>query len=258
MLKNLPKLTRDEVKLRNLVAGCLPMAEKAVTWLPGIQEVLSKRIGVACQIDYQRMSIESKPDMTGAVFAITWPPRAGSIWVECDTKTLQSCVYKAIQQPAPEALDPKLSNLESGIVLYLLTGVFESTQEAFQVSNLQEKPQVPLLCLSFKFTLEDQNSYIRLWISPEMLTPSPAASALELGKQRCLSAEIPLRVELGSVLLTQEELAGLEAGDIVVLENSSLKSVQAFVGDPVCATLKGSVSTDEQTKNYSFSIEELS
>lgn len=259
MLNSLPRLTRDAVKLINLVAGCSAMSDSAKTWLPGIEEVLSKLTQVACKIEFKRASFEPKPEITGALFAITWPPKAGMAWIESDIKTLQNCAYRVIgTKSIPEDLDPKLSDLESGIVRYILTHVFESTKEAFQISQSLELPKSPVLCLSLEFKLGDLNSYIRLWLTPEMLSATPVSSAKELGKQRCMSAEFPLRVELGQVPLTPEELKNLEAGDIVILENASLNSVQAFLGDPACVTLKGSVKADEATMDYSFSIEELS
>lgn len=259
MLNSLPRLTRDEASITNLIANCSSMAAKAKAWLPGIEELLSQLVGTPCKIEFKRFSVESKSDITGSVFSITWPPAAGNAWIECDTKTLQTCAYKAISQTVTtDNLDPKLSNLESGIVLFLLRRSLEGTKESFQITESQELLSKALLCLSFDFKLGDLNSYLRLWISPEMLTPDVSESASQTGKQRSMSAEFPLHFELGKVDLTQEELNGLEAGDIVILENSSLETVQAVLGDPVCAILKGSMTTNETTGNYSFSIQELS
>lgn len=257
MLNNLPKLTREEVKLINLVATCSSMANQALAWLPGIQEVLSKLVKTTCTLEFTRSSFESSPKITGGFLQITWPPKAGFIGIECDTKTLQHCAYQVIESTVPEDLDPKLSNLETGIIMHMLARVFESTKESFQFSDSQELPKTLTLCLSFKLTLGDLNSYVKLWISPELLTPIPAKSALELGKTRCMSAEIPLRIELGKVALTQEEFKNLEVGDIIILENSSLKSVDGFLGDPSYATLKGALSTNETTGFYSLFIQEL-
>lgn len=245
MLKNLPNLTRDEVKLGNLLAGCSAMAVQATSWLPGIQETLSKILKVPCVLEFAKSSIESKPRSTGQLFQITWPPKSGSIWVECDTKILQHCAYRSIEaQIVPEDMDPKLSDLETGIVMYLFSRVFESTNESFALSDLQEELEKPVFCLSFKFTVGDLNSYVKLWVSPEILTPVANPNALELGKQRCALAEFPLKLELGRVDLTPEELQGLEAGDIIILENSSLDSVEAHIGDPVCLTLRSSVTIE--------------
>ncbi|MEI6805589.1 MAG: hypothetical protein WCK49_03670 [Myxococcaceae bacterium] len=259
MLKNLTHLTQDEVKLGNLLAGSLDIAQQAQSFISVVQETLSQILKVPCVLELTRTSIESKPKNNGQLFQVTWPPKAGFIWVECDTKILQNCVYRAIEaQTNSENSDPKLSDLETGIVMYLFSRVFESTKESFALSDSQDKLQGPLLCLSLKFIVGELNSYVKLWVSPEILSVSTNPNALELGKQRCASAEILLSVELGQVELTPEELQGLEAGDIVILENGSLSTVQAHVGDPVCLTLKGSVQADETTKKYSLTIEELS
>lgn len=257
MLANLKKLSREEVTLTNIVAQCSSMASQAKTWLPGVAESLSKSTNLACKLKFTKASIESKPKITGSILAVTWPPKTGFFWIECDTKTLQNCAYRAIGSTVtPE--DPKLSDLETGIVMHLITRALESTKEAFQLNDTPERPTVPTLCLSFKFTTADTNSYIRLWISQDLLTPEASGSALELGKTRCLSAEFPLSIELGKVNLTPEEFKSLEPGDIIVLENSAWQSVTASVGDPAFKTLEGSIYTDEKTGHYSFSVKELS
>jgi hypothetical protein len=258
MLNSLPQLTRDEATLTNLMVNCSSTAEKAKAWLPSIEEALSKIINAPCKVEFKRASAESKPEVAGSLFCITWPPAAGKAWVECDTKTLQICAYKAVAQNRPDELDPKLSTLEAGIVKLLLTRAIESTGESFQITNDSDIPQTSLLCLSLSFSVDGSNSYIKLWITPDMLTPDESIASVDLGKKRSALAEIPLRFELGKVELTQEELNSLEVGDIIILENSSLDAVQAVLGDPICASLKGAVTTNETTGNYSFSIQELS
>lgn|SRR3989338_8381929 len=257
MLTNLKKLSSAEVKLQNTKILCESMATQALAWMPTIQESLSKLTHLDCSLEFARSSIESKPEITGSLLAITWPPKAGLIWIESDTKTLQTCAYHAISSTlTPE--DPQLSDLETGIVRYLISQALGSTKQSFEFSDTSELPQAPSLCLSFKFTVGDLNSYIRLWISQELLDPQTPEKALEIGKTRCLLSEFPFRIALGKVNLTQEEFKNLEAGDIIVLENSSFQSVEAFIGDPTFTTLKGSLSTDDTTGRYSLSIQELS
>lgn len=263
MLLNLPKMSRAEAQLQNLALQCSSETKVGLSWLTEIQTLLSKLVHTNCTLTLAQTSVVATPELTGSFFTVTWPPKSGFFWIECETKIFQKCAYLAIETPSvPENLDPKLSNLETGIVKYLLTRLLETTQESFEIIDSKEFPKVPLFCLSFKLLVGDRNSYVRLWASTDLLeslvSESVTGSALELGKTRAILAKIPLRIELAKISVTPEEVKNLEPGDVVILEDYSSRAVDGFLGEPACAILKGSLNSDETTGRYSFSILDIS
>lgn len=255
MLTNLPQLTKDQVRLHNLSLGARDLGSAALGWLPQIIEILSNLLKDTCFVEFSRVSIESTMAPTGTVFSLSWPPKPGVLFLELDTKVLQKCAYKAIDVPEiPENLDPKLSDLEQGIVSYLLSSVIEATGESFQLVSMVERPAGSVLCVSCALKIGALNSLARVWVPEPLLAVQSRKSAIETGKLRCDLSEVVATFELGKVDLTQEELNTLEPGDIVILESASLSSIQANWVESPQIIITGSVAKDEQTEQYSFTV----
>ncbi|MES2504365.1 MAG: hypothetical protein V4534_05745 [Myxococcota bacterium] len=270
MLQNLPRLSKGDVQLCNLISAASGMAAQLLGLIAPVEKSLAETSSLPAHLDYKRLSFEKSPEITGSLFAATWAPAAGLFWIELDTKVLQTLVYKTITQAAPESLDPKLSDLEKGVALYLLAKLFDSTKESFQLSDQNEVPPAGSLCLSLTLGLGDQNSFVRIWVSETLLKSladinPPAASVIaERAASRTAWAELPLVIEIASVEMTSGDLQGLEAGDIIMLDAASLKltdkvisgQATAKIGSPASASLQGQLGLSESNQ-YTFSVSQI-
>jgi flagellar motor switch/type III secretory pathway protein FliN len=262
MLKGLPKLTQSEADFANLLAAVPDLKARALAWIAPAAEALSKLLNLPCSFEFKRVSSETQPAVTGSLLGASWPPQAGQFWVEFDTKVLQNAVYTSIAQTRPDSLSPALSDLERGVAMYLLARVFEGTKESFQLldPSLRWSDKKPMLCVSLGFKLGDQNSFLNVWVSEELIhsltalhEPSPEekkAQAEELAD----GVDVPLRVNLTSVELTPEELGGLSEGDIIVLEGVSIPGpAKAFLDTTPPKDFEGQLAKSESGE-YTFTI----
>ncbi len=262
MLQGLPKLTQSEADLANLLANVPDLKNRALAWVAPSAEALSKLLNLPCSLEFKRLSTETHPEVTGSMIAATWPPQAGHFWVEFDTKVLQNAVYASIGQARPESLSPALSDLERGVAMYLLARVFEATKESFQLlePGTQLDDKKPMLCLSLGFKAGDQNSFARVWVSEKLINSLAALNGPAAEEKKAQAEEltdgvsIPLRVNLTSVELTQDEFAGLSEGDIIVLEGVAIPGpAKAFLDTTPRQDFEGQLAKSESGE-YTFTI----
>jgi flagellar motor switch protein FliM len=297
LFSDAPKLTRAEAQLANSLfayLGMSPFKAQIKDDVFGVLKELTRAKGSYAldNVEFISPNTYEKLLQNGCcIAAMAMPPKAGFFFVDLDTSLAKELVYRVLGKDSlPVSVGQTLSEVEQGIFSFVLLKILDTLQHAvdgdqigqFQLLELGSNFETiasycskddALALLNFKFKLEDQESYFRIVISPELIhslssslqkNNEGAGAISQLGLRRSGALQIPIVVELGHVSLQPADVDALEVDDIIVLEGSDVHlkepglvgNVRCQIGSEEYGSFKGGLLL---TKNgrYAVSVSDI-
>ena len=299
-MNELPKLDQTRVDVVNALLAYLPSTPFEAGFKTTLREAVEPLVHVDLDFWLDRLDVldgremrELLGDVT-CVSVVELPPTPNPMLIEVDLCMAQRAIDRMLGGEASD-VDAKrpLSEIERGVFSFLIIrmlALLQHTGDEHQVGLRQKalcssSAEVATLvhtdrlwvCCHFKLFLGTAVGFCRFYLPEELITselftahpePGPAKSRAlrNIAKRTPLITTLAthLDVEIGRIPLEMEDLAGLEEGDIVVVENPDVAlqagtlagQVQCRVGEGRHGIILGNVVVGE-TGRYEVEIEQI-
>jgi flagellar motor switch protein FliM len=254
----LRKVSRREQAVLDAVYAYLPGAGLERRFTAGVRKALSDALGRPCSLRLETALQESYSAFLGRLHGgsllaiVGMPPASGRIVCEIDSQIAIMAVERILGGEAQQAPEPRaISDTEQGILQYLILKVLEGAHEAsggservlfrfegFEfgadgASGLADGAR-PAAVLAYRITIGRHAGFVRLALpkafvdSAMLAAPAPGeARALEQGAcsgriERFGYVRVPVWAEAGRSAVFPADLAQLEEGDVVLLEQGDM------------------------------------
>ncbi|MEW5853700.1 MAG: FliM/FliN family flagellar motor switch protein [Myxococcota bacterium] len=255
----LERWTRSQLLILKTLIAYLPGAALGDEFKASIKELLARLTGSEVDIWLDSMTVQDGAEVArelsepACLALISMLPSEHHAVLDLDLKLAGIAVDKMLGGTGEDA-DPSrpLSSIESGLVSFILLklmsvaqGLLAEEQEvALRLKKLHAHPDGvrealeghDLVVVGFKVFLDMQVGYVRLVLPAEMVRTT-LATAVEPGGPvwerrlaslrqrlaRVASAPTQLVVEAGRSELSSEDLAGVDVGDILLVEKTGVR-----------------------------------
>ena len=271
----LPRFTKQQVALQESLAGYLSYRPFQPEFAALLEKLLSDLFKVPCHISsasiktIRRADLSATLPQTGCIVVVGTAPAEQKILVEVGHATAALAVERLLggtgEGESGSALRP-LTDLETGVLSFPLLRVLSHFAQGWErgtelglsldafASNVEQVGHVveqaaEFVQLSFGLTLGNHNGYARIFLPETLVTQrfgKPVAQSgispqdLAYMRQRLDSIgdqDLMARLTISKVDLQPVDIANVEAGDIIVLENHHLKQTPDGLTGDVFVTL---------------------
>lgn len=286
----LPKFTRQQVHVLNAMMGYLPGSPFEADFKDRLREVIEPLAHADIDLWLDSVTPVEPGQLEGTlcsptcVAAIGMLPKEHTMLCEVDLTVAQQAVDRMLGGDAEDTDGQRaLSEIEEGVFSFILLRVLGLVQEGFatehQVSlklngvyggydalSARVSEQTAWTCVSFKLFFDIAVGFVRIYIPFDVVTedlanvqhlegPAQQRSLRRLGQlaARVGALKTPLKVEAGRIPIAYEDLQGLDAGDIILVEEAGVRlvdgaltgQVTAYVGNGNHGTIQGTLMVGE-------------
>ncbi|MFZ9889135.1 MAG: FliM/FliN family flagellar motor switch protein, partial [Myxococcota bacterium] len=289
-LTALPRLSREQVRVQNALMAHLPSTAFEAGFKERLRSTFQPLLRADLDLWFDSITPCDTAELSRRVHhptclaVVGLAPTEHSMLVELDLTVAQSAVDRLLGGAA-EDIDGQrpLSEIEEGVCSFLFLRVLSLLQDGEGsehqlslklngiVSNLQEldrrlPPDLPYLCVTFKVFLDVTTGFLRVFlplpfVQQTLVRPHPddgpalrrRLRRLQELAPRVAGIKVPLRVEVGRIPVSLQDLKALDTGDIILIEDPQVRltdgaltgSVDSFVGGGHYGTVRGSLSVGE-------------
>jgi type III secretion system YscQ/HrcQ family protein len=263
--KGLPKLTRSQVALQASLTGYVASEGKNLGITSGLAQIADRYLKSPCKIATPELKtirsdeIASLVPALGCFVVVGAAPGEHKILVDLDLTIASFAVERLLGgQGQAERVQRPLTDIEEGVLSFLLLKVLGHFSEqlsngrslaltldrfAGKLTDLQKllETETDYVMLGARVTLGKLVGYARVLIPAPLVdkgfhraVPQAGGSPDDYAYMRKLlgslgERRVVGRVEAATLDLSPDDIAGLEAGDIVILENHQLTKTDAGV-----------------------------
>ena len=298
--KGLHELTKEQVSIINGMHQYLPQTPYELDFKDNLRRALEPLFRVDLDLWWEgtrfvepgELRQVTRNPMCMGVLGL--PPSEHKILIDFDLTLAQRCV-DAMLGGAGEDVDSQreLSDIEDGVLSFLLLKILSVLQGEYetemQLGVQMEKlirstathpfsmlDKQPWACVTLKVFFDVHIGYCRIYLPLELIqglnnavpTEGPALERLlrwrEQRLDRVAAVRAPISVRAGQISLSAPDLEQLEAGDIILLENSDITlsngtlegQVDSYFGMGLHGLIKGTLMVGESGK-YEVAIDQI-
>jgi type III secretion system YscQ/HrcQ family protein len=296
-----PRLTREQVRVQNALVQHLPETTFEHGFKDKLRAVVEPLVHVDVDLWLDEVShVESGGLMRllGGPFCVAVvgvAPKTERVLIQIDLPIAQQAIDRLLGGEAEDVDDQRpLSEIEEGVFAFVLLRVLRLMQDeaagdlevGLRLEGIVGDPDLlrsrvdvdaPAIVLSYKLFFDVAVGVCRVVLPRSLVerdlssiaeTEGPARTrrlrALQKRSPRVALMRSSLSVQIGTIALAAADLAGLERGDIVLIEGAEVRSdegalsgrVQAHIGGGHYGLLNGSVAVGESGR-YEVTIEEI-
>ena len=297
----LPKLTREQVRVLNAMMGYLPSSPFEADFKDKLREVLEPLVHADIDLWLDTVSVVPPGGLEGhlcsptCVAAVGLLPTAHTMLVEIDLTVAQQAVDKMLGGDAEDVDGQRpLSEIEEGVFSFILLRALELAQQGFGTEHqlalklngvygrydalaARISEQTAWTCVSYKLFFDIAVGFVRLYVPNEIVSetlarpqhlegPAQSRALRRLGETapRIGALKVALQIEVGRIPFAYQDLAGLDAGDIILIEDPTVRlvgealdgQVRAHVGLGNYGTVQGTLMVGE-TGTYEVAIDQI-
>jgi flagellar motor switch protein FliM len=297
----LPKLTREQARVLNAMMSYVPGTAFEADFKDRLRAIIEPLVHADIDLWFDNVTVVEPGELSRhlcdptCVAAIGMLPKQHTLLCEVDLTVAQQAIDRMLGGNAEDVDGQRaLSEIEDGVFSFLLLKTLALVQEGFGSEHqlslklngvyggwdalaARVSDDTEWLCVGFKLFFDLAVGFVRLYVPREVVLdeftqpahqPGPAQTRvlrrLSALSPRIATIKVPIQVEVGRIPFAVDDIAALDAGDIVLVEDPTVRLVDGalsgmancYIGGGNHGTIQGSLMVGD-SGGYEVAIDQI-